>query len=281
MQGPGPRVAGQWATRWSAEGIAGGAVLSVVLIAALGAGIFGPHPYRQDLGTTLLPPGAGHPFGTDPLGRDLWSRVLLGLRVSITVAVIAAAISLTLGVTLGMTSGFYGGALGAFIMRLADIQLAVPFILLTLLIVSVLGANIRNLTLVMGVTGWVTYARVSRGQTLAVRHQEYVDAARAVGARDGHIIGRHILPNIGGPLLVVLTLDLSRLVLLEGAMSFLGFGVQPPTPSLGSLLSEGLSSLALAWWPVTFPGLTLAVFVLGVNLFGDWLSDHMHFRTNP
>jgi len=262
------------------EGIIGATVLGVLLITAVGAGMLGSTPYQQDLGAALLPPGAGHLFGTDSLGRDLWSRVLVGLRVSVTVAVMAAAISVALGVTLGMVSGFYGGTLEAVIMRLADIQLAVPFVLLTLLIVAVLGANIRNLIAVMGVTGWVTYARVSRGQTLVIRHREYVDAARASGATDRHIIGRHVLPNIGGPLLVVLTLDLSRLVLLEGAMSFLGFGVQPPTPSLGSLLSEGLRSLALAWWPVTFPGVTLAIFVFGVNLFGDWLSDRLNFRAN-
>jgi len=262
--------------RGAAEGFAGMALVSFLLAAAIAAPRFGGGPTAQNLGLTLVPPGAaGHLCGTDALGRDLCARTFVGVRVSLLVSAAAAAIALVLGVTLGLVSGYYGGRADAIIMRLVDVQLAVPFVLLTLLVVAVLGPGIRNLVLVMGITGWVTYARVARGEALALREREYVSAARASGATDARILGRHMLPNMGATLLVVLTIDLARFVLLEGTMSFLGFGVQPPTPSLGALLNEGLNSIAIAWWPVMIPGLALAILLLGINLWGDWLADRL------
>jgi peptide/nickel transport system permease protein len=252
-------------------------LVAVLLVAAIVVPLVGSGPDVQQLALALAPPGtAGHACGTDALGRDLCARTFVGLRVSLLVSLAAAALSLLQGVTLGLMSGYYGGRTDALIMRLVDVQLAVPFVLLTLLVVAVLGPGIRNLVLVMGVTGWVTYARVARAETLAIREREYVSAARALGASDARIIASHILPNAWATLVVVLTIDLARFVLLEGTMSFLGFGVQPPTPSLGALLNEGLNSIALAWWPLMLPGLALALTILGINLCGDWLADRMN-----
>jgi peptide/nickel transport system permease protein len=262
--------------REAAAGIAGMGLVAILLAAAIAAPRFSGGPSAQNLGLTLVAPGtAGHLCGTDSLGRDLCARTFVGVRVSLLVSVAAATIALVLGVPLGLASGYYGGPVDAMIMRLVDVQLAVPFVLLTLLVVAVLGPGIRNLVLVMGITGWVTYARVARGEALALREREYVSAARASGATDARILGRHVLPNMGATLLVVLTIDLARFVLLEGTMSFLGFGVQPPTPSLGALLNEGLNSIAVAWWPVMIPGLALTLLVLGINLWGDWLADRL------
>ena len=270
---------GSWRLRLS-DGAVGAAILTLLLAGALAGPFFGTGPSAQHLTLPLAAPGtSGHWCGTDSLGRDLCARIFVGLRVSVLVSAAAAAIALLLGVTLGLVSGYYGGRTETVIMRLVDVQLAVPFVLLTLLVVAVLGAGIRNLILVLGITGWVTYARVARGETLTVREREYVNAARASGANDLRIVARHVLPNIGSTLLVVLTIDLARFVLLEGTMSFLGFGVQPPTPSLGALLNEGLNSIALAWWPVTLPGLALALLVFGINLWGDWLADRMSVST--
>ncbi|WP_209037564.1 ABC transporter permease [Mameliella alba] len=233
-------------------------------------------PLRGDISATFKPPmtvvgDALHPLGTDQLGRDLLARLGLGTLVSFGIVLIAALISVVLGTALGMIAGYYGGWVDALIMRLVDIQLAVPFILLILLLVSVLGPSMTNLVIVLGLTGWAIFARVARGRTLEVRELEYIDASRAMGLSDMTIIFRHVLPNIIGPQTVLLTLDLPRLIILEASVGFLGLGVQPPMPTLGNLIGEGRSVILIANWLVLYPGLMIGALVIGCNLLGDWL----------
>ncbi|WP_306043461.1 ABC transporter permease [Mameliella sp. MMSF_3552] len=257
------------------------ALAVVLLVAAVAFCILVPlawplDPLRGDISATFKPPmtvvgDSLHPLGTDQLGRDLLARLGLGTLVSFGIVLIAALISVVLGTALGMIAGYYGGWVDALIMRLVDIQLAVPFILLILLLVSVLGPSMTNLVIVLGLTGWAIFARVARGRTLEVRELEYIDASRAMGLSDMTIIFRHVLPNIIGPQTVLLTLDLPRLIILEASVGFLGLGVQPPMPTLGNLIGEGRSVILIANWLVLYPGLMIGALVIGCNLLGDWL----------
>ncbi|WP_421906257.1 ABC transporter permease [Mameliella sp.] len=257
------------------------ALAVVLLVAAVAFCILVPlawplDPLRGDISATFKPPmtvvgDSLHPLGTDQLGRDLLARLGLGTLVSFGIVLIAALISVVLGTALGMIAGYYGGWVDALIMRLVDIQLAVPFILLILLLVSVLGPSMTNLVIVLGLTGWAIFARVARGRTLEVQELEYIDASRAMGLSDMTIIFRHVLPNIIGPQTVLLTLDLPRLIILEASVGFLGLGVQPPMPTLGNLIGEGRSVILIANWLVLYPGLMIGALVIGCNLLGDWL----------
>lgn len=251
-------------------------IVAVVTVSIL-VPLFWPlDPLRGTLTATFKPPmtvtEAGlHPLGTDQLGRDLLARLGLGTLISLGIVLASAAISVVLGTILGMVAGYFGGWVDVLIMRLVDIQLAIPFILLILLFVAILGPSIANLVAILGLTGWAVFARVARGQTLAVRELEYVEAARAIGQSDGTIILRHVLPNIVAPLTVLLTLDLPRLIILEASVGFLGLGVQPPWPTLGNLIGEGRSFILIADWLVLYPGLMIGAVVVGCNLLGDWL----------
>lgn len=266
-----------WNVRRNAD-----AILAVsLLVAVVGLCIFvpllwSPDPLRGVLTATFRPPMtvAGeqlHPLGTDQLGRDLLARLGLGTAISLGIVVLASAISVVLGTVLGMIAGYFGGWLDIVIMRAVDIQLAIPFILLILLIVAVVGPSMGNLVVVLGVTGWAIFARVARARTLEVRELEYIDASRAIGLSNFAIIFRHVLPNIVGPQTVLLTLDLPRLIILEASVGFLGLGVQPPTPTLGNLIGEGRAFILLANWLVLYPGLVIGALVIGCNLLGDWL----------
>ena len=266
-----------WTVRRDAD-----AVLAVTLLVAVAAlcilvPLLWPlDPVRGALTATFRPPmsvidGQIHPLGTDQLGRDLLARLGLGTAVSLAIVLSASVISVVLGTVLGMLAGYFGGWLDIVIMRAVDIQMAIPFILLILLIVAVVGPSMANLVLVLGVTGWAIFARVARARTLEVRELEYVEASRAIGMSNLAIIFRHVLPNIVGPQTVLLTLDLPRLVILEASVGFLGLGVQPPTPTLGNLIGEGRSFILLADWLVLYPGLVIGALVVGCNLLGDWL----------
>lgn len=242
-------------------------------------------PMRGVLTATFQPPfsstgGQFHPLGTDQLGRDLLARIGLGTVISMQIVLAAAMISVVLGTVLGMIAGYFGGWLDIIIMRAVDIQLAVPFILLILLFVAVLGPSMANLVIVLGVTGWAIFARVARAQTLEVREMEYVDAARSIGRSDIAIIFRHVLPNILGAQTVLLTLDLPRLIILEASVGFLGLGVQPPMPTLGNLIGEGRSFILTADWLVLYPGLVIGALVVGFNLLGDWLVRYGASRSS-
>jgi peptide/nickel transport system permease protein len=262
-------------------------VVVVVLLAALFAPWLTPFdPLEQDINQRLKEPGwqtaAGrvHMLGTDHLGRDILARVIFGSRIALVVGVSAVLISGVLGMAIGLVAGYFGGKVDDFFMRLADIQLAFPFILLAIAVIGVLGPNLRNIIIVIGVSSWVVYARVVRGEVLSIREREFVQAAIALGSRDGRVLVRHVLPNAFTPWLVVATLDMARVIVIESALSFLGLGVQPPTPTWGGMLADGRVYLSTAWWLATFPGLAILVTVLGINLLGDGLRDTLDPRLN-
>ncbi|HEV8673865.1 MAG TPA: ABC transporter permease [Methylomirabilota bacterium] len=255
-------------------------VLAGVVSAALAAPVLATFdPIEQDISQRLRPPGGAdehgrrHLLGTDQLGRDILARILFGSRIALLVAFSAVAIAGILGLAIGLLAGYFGGRVDDFFMRLADIQLAFPFILLAIAVIGVLGPSLRNIIVVVGVSGWVIYARIVRGEVLSLREREFVQAAIAMGSRHRRVILRHIVPNAFTPWLVIATLDMARVIILESALSFLGLGVQPPTPTWGGMLADGRVYLSTAWWLATFPGLAILVTVLGINLLGDGLRD--------
>ncbi|HEY2992606.1 MAG TPA: ABC transporter permease [Methylomirabilota bacterium] len=262
------------------------AVVVIVLVTAVAAPLLSPFdPIEQDLGDLRLKaPGfrdAGgrvHPLGTDHLGRDLLARVIYGARPALMVGFAAVVISGLIGMAAGLVSGYFGGRVDDALMRLADIQLAFPFILLAIAVIGVLGPSLKTIIAVIGVSSWVVYARIVRSAVLSLREREFVQAALALGSGDVRVLVRHILPNALTPWLVVATLDMARVIVIESALSFLGLGVQPPTPTWGGMLADGRVYISTAWWLATFPGLAILVTVLGINLFGDGLRDTLDPR---
>ncbi len=260
-------------------------VVALAMLTAALAPLLSPFdPLEQDIGQRLREPGwqdaqgRVHPLGTDHLGRDILARIIYGSRIALVVGLAAVLISGLLGMIIGLVAGYFGGRVDDFLMRLADIQLAFPFILLAIAVIGVLGPSLRNIIIVIGVSSWVVYARVVRGEVLSIREREYVHAAVALGSRNGRVLLRHVLPNTFTPWLVVATLDMARVIVIESALSFLGLGVQPPTPTWGGMLADGRVYLSTAWWLATFPGLAILVTVLGINLFGDGLRDTLDPR---
>ena len=268
----------------------GAAMASLIVLAAVtAAAILAPtlspaDPVKNDLLERLTPPmwnaggSAAHPLGTDTLGRDVLSRLLYGARVSLVVGFVTVIISGAVGVALGMLGGFYGGWLDDVLMRTGDVQLAFPVLLLGVALLSVLGPGFGNLILVLVVSGWITYARIVRGETLSLKHREFVEAARALGALDGRLIWRHLLPNVWAPIAVVATFSVARTIIAEASLSFLGLGVPAPTPSWGAMLDEGRNYITTGWWLALFPGTAILVVVLVINLIGDWLRDALDPR---
>ncbi len=256
-------------------GLVGLLLTSVAVTAALAAPLLAPHdPIGGDFAAGLKPPGTpGHPLGTDQLGRDLLSRVLYGARVALFIGLCTVLLTAVIGGMLGLLAGFFGGWPGAFLMRIADVQLSFPFILLALTINAIVGLGLRNIILSLAAAGWVVYARVVRGEVLSVKQRDYVQAAAALGMGRGRMLLRHVLPNVAPSIIIVASLQFSQFVVAEAAISFLGFGVQPPTPAWGSMLSESRDFLYVAWWLAAFPGAALALTALGINLVGDWLRD--------
>jgi peptide/nickel transport system permease protein len=250
-------------------------VLGIAVLAALFAPLLAPYdPAAVSLAERLQPPlTGGHLFGTDALGQDVLSRVIYGARVSLLVGFAAVAISGLIGVTLGLVSGFFGGWADAAVMRVGEIQLAFPTIILYVAVMAVVGPGLDKLIMVIGIVGWVQYARVERAMALSVRELEYVHAARALGASNPWIMLRHVLPNTLGPLTVVASFGLASTIVIEASLSFLGLGVPPSVPSWGSMLADGRDYLRAGWWVASFPGLALTLCVLAVNLLGDWLRD--------
>ena len=256
-----------------------GFVLVVALVAIAAPWLSPQDPTRQSLRGRLAAPtlegadGRAHLLGTDHLGRDVLSRVIWGARVSLLVGFAAVVVGGIIGATLGILAGYRGGWLDSAIMTLADAQLAFPFILLAIGIIAVLGPSFPTLILVIGLSGWMSYARVLRSQVLVLRSREFVDAIHALGGSAGRIVARHILPNVLSSLVVIATLELARSIVLEATLSFLGLGVQPPTPSWGGMVQEGREYLDSAWWISTYPGLVLMLTSLVVSRTGDWLRD--------
>jgi len=255
------------------------AVMTAVFVMVAFAPLVAPaDPSAQDITARLLPPletsdRGVHWLGTDPLGRDIASRIIFGARISMLVGVVAVVIAGAVGVTLGLAAGYVGRGWDALIMRVADVQLALPFLVLALALVAAVGPSLTNLIVVLGLTGWVIYARVIRAETLSLREREFVLAARAVGAGGLRIVARHILPNATSSIIVVATLHVARMILFEASLSFLGVGVPPPTPTWGGMIADGRGYLTVAWWVSTLPGLALFLTVLGVTLIGDRLRD--------
>jgi peptide/nickel transport system permease protein len=260
-------------------------VVAVVVLTALAAAFVTPFdPVEQNIGERLKAPltrdadGRVHLLGTDHLGRDILARIVFGARPALLVGFAAVAISGVLGMLSGLVAGYFGGRVDDVLMRLADIQLAFPFILLAIAVIGVLGPSLTTIICVIGVSSWVVYARIVRGAALSLREREFVQAAQALGSRDGRILLRHVLPNVFTPWLVVATLDMARVIVIESALSFLGLGVQPPTPTWGGMLADGRVYISTAWWLATFPGLAILITVLGINLFGDGLRDTLDPR---
>ena len=257
------------------------AFVVVVVLAAICAPLVSPYdPVQQSLRERLKSPTwfpeAGqrrHLLGTDQLGRDTLSRIIYGSRISLAVGFAAVVIGGVIGGSLGLLSGYAGGILDEIIMLVVDAQLAFPFILLAIGIIAVLGPSFGNLIIIVGLSGWVTYARLIRAQVLTIKEREYVLAIRGLGGSTFRILANHIVPNTMAPFLVIITLELARTILLESTLSFLGLGIQPPTPSWGGMLNEGRGYLDTAWWISAFPGLILMLTALVVSRVGDWLRD--------
>jgi peptide/nickel transport system permease protein len=256
------------------------AFVVALFVMAMAAPLLAPQdPVRQSLRTRLKPPtlegadGVAHLLGTDHLGRDVLSRVIYGSRVSLLIGFAAVMVGSVIGSTLGIAAGYRRGLLDTIIMTVADAQLAFPFVLLAIGIIAVLGPSFPTLVVVVGLSGWVNYARVLRSQVLVLRSRDFVDAILGLGGSTGRIVLRHILPNILSTLVVIATLELARAIVLEATLSFLGLGIQPPTPSWGGMIQEGREYLDSAWWISTFPGLILMLTSLVVSRLGDWLRD--------
>jgi peptide/nickel transport system permease protein len=269
------RVAAPSRLRRHGLGVLGLCLVVAAVTAAVAAPWLAPaDPLRSDFAQGLRPPGTpGHPLGTDQLGRDLLSRVLYGARIALFIGLCTVALTALFGSLLGLVAGFVEGLPGAILMRVADVQLSFPFILLALTINAIVGLGLQNIIISLAAAGWVVYARVVRGQVLSVKQRDYVQAAAALGTGRARVAFRHVLPNVAPSIVVVASLQFSQFVVAEAAISFLGFGVQPPTPAWGSMLSEGRDFLYVAWWLAAWPGAALALTALGVNLVGDWVRD--------
>jgi len=257
------------------RGRLGALVLLLVALAALAGPLMLPDPLAQpDVLSASRPPAAQHPFGTDQLSRDVLSRVVTGARVSLSVALLAVTLSMTLGAGVGIVAGYWGGAVDATLMRLVDGALAIPRLFVLLLLLAVWErVPLLALIFLIGVTGWFATSRLVRGEVLRLREEGYVRAAEALGARRRRIIFRHLLPNALGPLLVAATLGVGDVILLEAGLSFLGLGIQPPTPSWGGMILDSREVMVSAPWTGIFPGLAIVITVLSANLFGDALRD--------
>jgi peptide/nickel transport system permease protein len=272
-----------WRLKWA---LASSGVLLLIILGTVLAPWIAPHdPLVVDIRHRLAPPawmegGApDHLLGTDQVGRDLLSRVIYGGRVSLIVGVAAVVLSATIGVLLGLGGGYFGGRLDWLIMTLVNVMLTFPFVLLALAVIAVLGPSLLNMILVLGAADWPLYCRVIRSETMAIREREFVTAGRALGMSHGRIVFRQILPNLISAIVVIATLQVARVIILESFLSFLGLGVQPPTPAWGNMLGEGRVYMLNSWWIAAFPGLAIFVTTLAINLMGnglrDWLDPHM------
>lgn len=253
-------------------------VLAILVLAALLSLFIGDSVYGQNLVERLTGPEFRHLFGTDSLGRDVLARTLAGLRISLEISLVSVLIGGVLGLIIGSISGYYGGALDALLMRLTDAVLAVPVVLLAISVIAVVGGGLINLIAVIALTQWMLYARAARGEALVIRQAPFVAAARSLGSTDRHIIVKHVIPQLLPTILVLATLGVSEAVMLEAGLSFLGLGIQPPDPSLGSLLSEGQEYIVRAPWLAIFPGVAIFVLVLAINSLGDGLRSVLDRR---
>jgi len=261
------------------SGLLGAAILVALIVCAVAAPLLTPDdPLAQNLIGALQGPSGQHPLGTDQFGRDILSRILYGTRVSLPIGFISVAIACALGVPLGLVAGYYGHWVESIIMRLMDIMLAFPGILLALVVIAILGPSLNNVMLAVGISGVPSYARLVRGSVLQVKANAYVESARATGASDARLILAHILPNVLAPIIVLASLGVGSSILAASGLSFLGLGAQPPSPEWGAMLSTGRNYLEQAWWIATFPGVMIVLAVLAMNLLGDALRQALDPR---
>jgi peptide/nickel transport system permease protein len=260
-------------------------IFLLLLVSALFSPFIAPHdPIEQDLMKALTPPfwesggSTEHILGTDNLGRDILSRIICGARISVIVGFAAVLLCGAIGTFLGVLAGYCGGWIDVIIMRLTDIFLSLPYILVAIALIGAIGPSLTNIVIVLGVTQWVGYTRIIRFEAMSLSKSEFVEMAIISGARWGRIMLVHILPNVFNSILVLATLDVGKMIIFEAAFSFLGLGVKPPTPSWGGMLADGRAYLTYAWWIATFPGLAIVITVLAGNLLGDWLRDELDPR---
>jgi ABC-type dipeptide/oligopeptide/nickel transport system permease subunit len=257
----------------------GAAIVAVFVLVAVASPLIAPYdPNRIMVGPRLAAPSIAHPFGTDPLGRDLFSRVVYGARIALGMALLGAGIAAVLGIAPGLLAGFKGGRVDVVTSRAMDVWLAFPGLLLAIVLVARLGPSLRNAIIALGIVGATAFYRLARASALSVREEAYVEAARAVGVGERRIVLAHILPNIAASLLVMVTLRAGLMILAGGGLSFIGLGAQPPQPEWGALLASGRDHMATAPWLAWFPGLSITLTVLGLNLLGDGLRDLMDVR---
>jgi peptide/nickel transport system permease protein len=256
------------------------ALLFVFIVTAAAAPLIAPYnPLEPDYAAVLQPPSSEHLFGTDQLGRDVLSRVIYGARISLTVGLVPVAAAFVVGTIIGVFSGYRGGKTDAVIMRLTDIGLAFPGILLALVVVAVLGPGLKNVMIALGIADVPLAIRVARGSAVAAREQPYVQSAVAIGCRDNRILSRYILPAVTAPVLIVGTLEVANAILIASGLSFLGLGAQPPAPEWGAMLAQAQAQIQTAWWAAVFPGIAIVLAVLAINLFGDGLRDALDPKT--
>ena len=255
--------------------IGGTILLLIVILAAVAAPLLTPYnPIAQNLNEAFLPPlSPAHPLGTDNFGRDIWSRIVYGARMDLQIAFLAVLFPFLFGSLMGVITGFFGGKVDLVFMRVVDVLMAFPFLILVIAIMSLLGTGMKNFYVAIGVVGWIAYARLVRGETLATRNLEYVQAAMVVGCHERRIILRHVLPNCIQPALIYVFTGMVLAVMTGATLSFLGLGVQPPTPEWGAMIAEGRQFLLLAWWMPTFPGFALLIVGVALSLIGDGLSE--------
>jgi ABC-type dipeptide/oligopeptide/nickel transport system permease subunit len=272
-----------WRLKW---GLAAAAIMLVIVTATVLAPFIAPHsPVSVNIRHRLAPPAwmaggtSAHLLGTDPIGRDLLSRMIYGGRVSLVIGVAAVVVSATLGVLMGLGAGYFGGRLDWTIMTLVNVVLTFPFVLLALAVIAVLGPSLVNMVIVLGIADWPLYTRVIRAETQALREREFITAGRALGMSHARLVFRQILPNLVSAIVVIATLQVARVIILESFLSFLGLGIQPPTPAWGNMLGEGRLYMLNSWWIAAFPGLAIFITTLAINLMGnalrDWLDPHM------
>lgn len=254
-------------------GLIGGGLIALLVLMAVAAPLLTPYDPIDQIARPFQAPGGAHPLGTDRFGRDIWSRLVFGSRTSLQVGVISVSIALLIGGSVGLISGFYGGWFDSIAQRLIDIMLAFPGLILIIAIASVLGPSLQNAMFAIGITASPSFARLVRGSTLTIKQRQYVEAAQAIGAGAPRIMLYGILPNIAAPVIVQTTLAFSGAILAEASLSFLGLGTQPPDPAWGTMLGEGRQFMSLAPWVAFYPGLAIALSVLGFNLLGDALRD--------
>ena len=260
-------------------------LLGIVLMAIFAPLITPQAPEATSFALRFKPPFwvegsvSPHFLGTDQLGRDMWTRIVYGARISLIIGMMAMLVAGPIGVILGLISGYAGKSVDVVIMRIADAQLSIPAILLAVTIIAVLGRSLIILILVLGITKWVEYARVSRAEVLYLKETDFVLAARTVGAKPARLIFRHMLPNVMTPILVLASFSVAEMILAEASLSFLGLGVQPPDPSWGSMIADGRNYLSNAWWVTTWPGIAILITVLAINFVGDWLTEVLQPRS--